>query len=530
MQSESVSRFPDLRTRKVLVVDGYGAKIHIRRGRLIVEDGFGRQRRERGFARATVEFKRLVVLARSGYVSIEALTWLRDLGIGVVQLDSYGRMVLCSTSLGYDDARLRRAQALATSNTCGLEIARWILTKKIEGQMRVAREIAGTSDPQIEACLTAMMNASSVGRLVQAEASAANAYWRHWELVELPFARREVQKLPSEWRTFGPRSSPLTKGPRLAARPGHAILNLVYSAAELEAVFGLAATGLDPALGIIHRDQVNRSSFALDILEVVRPAVDEWCLRYLRSRVFTTKDFFETRRGNVRVLPPLSHEVFATAPSWGQLLAPSIEHVAGMLATSAALGKLSTPLTQANRREGRAAQRRNDRVRRDIAAPLPSARCTCCGLMLKDQSRSYCGPCLKERKQEQVRAMKAGSRLVNTGQLKTDESKARQSETMRRRNRERAEWNASHPVQPRPEMFAQKILPELQRLSVRAIARATGLSSLYCSQIRRGLRIPHPRHWDALLNLATSVSTKTAASTAAYNFSRAELGSAEEGD
>jgi CRISPR-associated endonuclease Cas1 len=498
MQSESLPLFPDLRTRKVIIVDGYGAKVYVRQGRLIIEDGLGRQRRKRVYARATADFKRVVLLARSGYLSIEGLAWLRDLGIEVIQLDGDGRLVLCSTGLGYDDARLRRAQALAALREDGVELARWILTRKVEGQARVATEIAGTRDPQIEACLTAMETAPSVSTLIQAEASAANAYWRHWEHVELSFARREAAKVPDEWRSFGPRSSPLTKGPRLAARPGHALLNLAYAAAELEAVFGLAAVGLDPSLGIIHRDQANRSSFALDVVELVRPAVDEWCLGYLRTRSFTAKNFFETRLGNVRVLPPLSHEIFATAPSWGQLLAPSIEYVAGMLSASAALGKRSTPLTQANRREGRAAHRRNDRVQRDVAAPLPSAQCTFCGSILKDQSRSYCDPCLKERKQEQVRDMKLGSQLANKGRSQRPESKAKQSETMRRRNREQAEWNAEHPGEQDPVVFRREILPNIQKVSVRAIARATGLSSLYSSQIWRGLRVPHPMHWETL--------------------------------
>jgi CRISPR-associated endonuclease Cas1 len=500
MQSESLPRFPDLRTRRVIVVDGYGAQVHVHHGRLVIRDGVGRQRRERVYARATADFDRVVLLARSGYVSIEALAWLRDLGIGMAQLDSHGRLVLCSTSLGYNDARLRRAQALAASREVGLEIARWILTRKVQGQLRVAREISGANDQQIESCLGAIDRARSIAALVQAEASGANAYWRHWEHVELSFARRDAAKVPDEWRSFGPRSSPLTKGPRLASRPGHAILNLAYAAAELETVFGLTATGLDPALGIIHRDQPNRSSFALDVVEVVRPTVDEWILRFLRSRSFTTKNFFEARRGNVRVLPPLSHEIFATAPSWGELLAPSIEHVAKMLASSAGLGKLSTPLTQTNRREGRAAQRSDNRRRRDVVAPLPGAQCKSCGLGLKGQSRSYCDLCLNERKQEQVQGMNALSRSVNTGRSRKAESKAKQSDTMRMRNAQNAQWNEMHAEHPDPEVFVREILPWLETVSVRAIARATGLSSLYASQIRNG-RVPHRRHWTTLRSL-----------------------------
>ncbi len=34
--------------------------------------------------------------------------------------------------------------------------------------------------------------------------------------------------------------------------------------------------------------------------------------------------------------------------------------------------------------------------------------------------------------------------------------------------------------------------------------QATGLSRTYCGMIRRGVRIPHPRHWEALRELVRS--------------------------
>ncbi len=39
------------------------------------------------------------------------------------------------------------------------------------------------------------------------------------------------------------------------------------------------------------------------------------------------------------------------------------------------------------------------------------------------------------------------------------------------------------------------MLPGLQTISLRAISEATGLSLGYCSFIKRGVKIPHPRHW-----------------------------------
>lgn len=49
-----------------------------------------------------------------------------------------------------------------------------------------------------------------------------------------------------------------------------------------------------------------------------------------------------------------------------------------------------------------------------------------------------------------------------------------------------------------------ELRPQLQEVSIDAMARATGLSKGYCSFVRRGLRTPHMRHWAALEALAAT--------------------------
>lgn len=54
-----------------------------------------------------------------------------------------------------------------------------------------------------------------------------------------------------------------------------------------------------------------------------------------------------------------------------------------------------------------------------------------------------------------------------------------------------------------PEVFKREILPGLADVRVATIAKSTGLSPVYCSMIRSGRYVPHPRHWDRLRNLGT---------------------------
>jgi hypothetical protein len=45
------------------------------------------------------------------------------------------------------------------------------------------------------------------------------------------------------------------------------------------------------------------------------------------------------------------------------------------------------------------------------------------------------------------------------------------------------------------------VTPKLDAFSLAEIAKTSGLSLAACSRFRAGTRIPHPRHWEALLAL-----------------------------
>lgn len=65
------------------------------------------------------------------------------------------------------------------------------------------------------------------------------------------------------------------------------------------------------------------------------------------------------------------------------------------------------------------------------------------------------------------------------------------------------EWNQANEQLPK-SLFTDQILPTLQSVPLSDMAEATGLSLGYCSFIRRGLKVPHPRHWSALAAMVKS--------------------------
>lgn len=489
------------------VVDGYGVRISVERGHLVVADGVAEHRRERRYARATCRLDRLVVIGHTGTVTLEALRWCADVGLAYVHLDATGRLLATSAVSGNDDTRLRRAQALAPTRGVALPIARWLLTMKLDGQARVAEQLgaAATADT-IRAYMADLAVAIDVEAVRAIEAQAASYYWSEaWGPKPVRWVTRDRRRVPAHWRHFGGRSSMLRSepGPRRATTPANAMLNYLYALAEAECTLALATVGLDVGLGWLHVDQRARDSAALDVLEGVRPDVDAYVADRL-AEPWSARDFAEGRDGTVRILGPLTHQLAATLPEWHRRVGPVVEAVAQTLADDAALGRLSTPLTQANRSAGRdTIRRRTPRRMRQVAAP--GRRCETCGAELADRRRRWCPSCAAGRRGEIVAgaakasvAARREARAAGTDPAQSPAARARITRTKRTREAQRRRWEAQHPDLPDASVFMTTILPTIRGLPLGVLAKSTGLTRAYLSRVRRGLRVPHPMHWEAM--------------------------------
>jgi len=238
--------------RGICVARGYGIKINIHRGHLTVHDGVADHRRTRRFHR-TAKLKRLVLIGTTGYLTFDALRWLHDTGAALVHLNK-GELIATSVARGPDFPALRRAQALAATESSGVEIARDILATKIDGQRALLDDLPGgreNTEP-ITRASRELKTATDLPALLVIEAQAASAYWKAWSMQPIPFPSRDASNLPKHWTVFGQRASLITGGPRLATNPANAILNYLYALLEAETTLACHALGLDPGLGIFH--------------------------------------------------------------------------------------------------------------------------------------------------------------------------------------------------------------------------------------------------------------------------------------
>lgn len=146
-------------------------------------------------------------------------------------------------------------------------------------------------------------------------------------------------RVPAHWTTFTARKSPIDtakNNAHHAADPINALLNYAYRLAEIECRLACLSVGLDPAMGLHHADKPGRDSFALDLVEILRPQVDRFILDLLCAngpmRYLSPTLFAEEPDGACRLVPPITHLLAEQALCWAQAIAPHADHVARMLA------------------------------------------------------------------------------------------------------------------------------------------------------------------------------------------------------
>jgi CRISPR-associated endonuclease Cas1 len=495
----------------ILAVHGYGIKIHVYRRHLIIEDGIGQDRRTRRYHR-TAKLRRLVLVGRTGYITLEAIRWLHDTGAALVHIDADGQLLTTSTLRSRNLPGLRRAQALAPGSPAGLQTARELLYAKVAGQASLLRDLPGGEEARSEVAraLADIERADQLGDILEAEARAAAAYWAAWSNVMVPIAalsRQQAHSIPEHWRTFAQRHSILTASTRTAVNPANAILNYLYALLEAETTLACQQIGMDPGLGIFHTDQRDRDSLALDIMEAARPAVDAYVLGLLEKRTLSADDFAETRQGACRLTQTAASRLAETTTAWRGQITPHVERVAHILAGSnPSRAAAATPLTRANSIRAQRERGTNPRQRRRAVPSLPDT-CRDCGTQLADPRHRYCPTCREQRWERNAHRGRQNAAQVLAGLRAEQRDPGHGGQAAKSRGSK----NAAHQAAVKawdgdrldPGVFTDEILPGLQRVAIAELVAATGLSEHYSSLIRLGKRVPHPRHWESLANLQT---------------------------
>ena len=497
MAPVTLPQSPFHRKSGVLVLSGFGVKLRMQNGHLRAEWGVGMDRHSVQLSRVERNLKRIICLANDGFVTLDALQWLSDVGVSFVILDRRGKVRFVTTPTAPSDARLRRAQSLALGNGTALRISKELIRQKLEGQAALVREMLH-NESAAEAIFRikdVMVTAETIPTVRLAEAQAAKIYWQSWADVPIRWPHKDQSRVPEHWKRFGSRISPLTHSPRLAANPPNAILNLLYALLESESRIACSAMGLDPAIGLLHADTPTRDSLACDIMEVVRPKVDAFVLDWLLREPLRKPDFFEDTNGNCRLVTSLVTRLCETADVWRRLVAPVAEHVANELWNPVrvpALAKrrlLASRLTQAHRREVKGSE--------VPAVEIPKNRdhiCVNCGSQVTRHDKTRCRKC---GLRITLRNFRVGRSMAHSL-----ESRARRAESQRKQRTLNREFDpATLPAWLTREFYITQIAPALGKVPKASIRKTLDVSEPHAARIWNGI-IPHQRHWMKLAQMA----------------------------
>jgi CRISPR associated protein Cas1 len=341
--------------------------------------------------------------------------------------------------------------------------------------------------------------AESIDAIRLCEAQAAALYWKAWSDISIRMRERDLTRIPAHWARYNTRASVLTGAPRAATHPINALLNYLYALLESEARIALLAAGLDPTLGVLHADQRNRDSFALDAMEPVRPDVDAFVLDLLEKRVFSARDFVEITNGVCRIRAPLTHDLALTLPRWRQLMAPIVAHLAQAFRTTL-LERKEMPITASEtpRTDTRdsveqrssapstlhTTPRKPPKVRLYASkvwnAPRPEspallpAACASCGKPVAKRRRQHCEACLPgARRARAERAIAEARKTLALQALRGDDPRARSDANRTRgaanaeHHRRNREWVRGHGDSERDEAWClREITPKLDGFSL----------------------------------------------------------------
>lgn len=498
--TQTLSQLPEyLQPRNgVITLFGYGIQVRVDRGHLLLQDAIGTNRRYGRLPRVDHGLKRLVVIGTEGMISLGAMRWLADQEAAFVLLNRDGTVLATTSPVRSSDSKLRRAQAFAARSEVGLYIARELISRKLAGQERVARDLLRNLDAakEIALCRTLLPQAIDIDEVRSIEALAAAEYWSSWHDLPILFPTKDHLRIPDHWCKFGTRKSPLSGSPRLAANPPNAMLNYLYALLESEAALGARCLGLDSGLGILHVDTPARDSLACDLMEAVRSEVDRYVLRWVLQQPLRRDWFFERRDGNCRLMAPFAARLAETTPLWAKAVAPVVEWVAQQLwSTTRRRSHADLPpthLTQTHRRE---AKRLSPASARHTDTRFENL-CRGCGKRI-GEGGTNCAQCTIPH---------ATNRLIQAAQLgrvagHTPEALLKEGQTQRKHSLARSAWRPSmQPAWLTDNVYSEKVHPMLSKVSSSAIAARIGVSRWYAGRIRKGYR-PHPRHWLALARM-----------------------------
>jgi CRISP-associated protein Cas1 len=311
------------KVRSPLVLGGHGVRLRIDRGTLFVQNGFThypQQREEWRFFPGHADLpSRIVVVDGNGALTFDVLAWLSTQRIPLTQISWRGEAIVVVGASGYaaDFELVREQRAAQASKRRTMTISRWLVTGKIDAACDTLTQSMEPS-PARELVLGEL--AASAGEITRRqpqtmdalrgiEGRVSQAYFTAWPSIPLRWKGTGRKPIPEDWHRIGSRAAPNSKRNRGASHPVNAMLNYGYAVLESQVQIVVVSAGLDPTIGYMHAQHVERSALVLDLMEPLRPVVDRVVLGIARPGALSPTDFILRDDGVCRLNPQFARDL-----------------------------------------------------------------------------------------------------------------------------------------------------------------------------------------------------------------------------
>jgi len=236
-----------------------------------------------------------IVISNSATISTDAIQLALDNNIDIVFLDNFGNPIgrVWFPKLGSTTYIRRRLLEIEMKDEGLPIIKRWIISKA-KNQLNFILKLLSKRDRDVDdfaSILASMKTTISKIENVQAPLSVSdNTIMAYEGNISKQYFKALSMLIPDKYK-FNGRSS------RPAIDPFNAVLNYSYGVLYSKIEKALLISGLDPYIGLLHKDNYNKKSLVFDFIEPYRIYCDEPVFYLFSRRKLPDEGFINSGKG-----------------------------------------------------------------------------------------------------------------------------------------------------------------------------------------------------------------------------------------
>ncbi|GIV39386.1 MAG: CRISPR-associated protein Cas1 [Thermonema sp.] len=273
-----------------IILNSFGCLLTAKNGQFVVENTEGRQQ-------IPPEGIRQIVLMKGATLSNEAAQLAVSHDIDIVFCDAHGMPTARLWSVKFGSiSTIRQKQISFAFSPLAVEWIKNVITQKIKNQQSLLQALChGTPGLQRELQAALRKSNDYLNKIAQLQALCVSDIapaLRGWEGAATKAYFKVLSLLLPEAYRFESRSQHPAKD------RFNAVLNYAYGMLYGKIESALIRAGLDPYVGVFHRENYNRPVLVFDVIELFRVWADYVCLYLCRQQAFIDECFLKKEDGS----------------------------------------------------------------------------------------------------------------------------------------------------------------------------------------------------------------------------------------